>query len=560
MSVMSIARLGWAFLLAATPAAALDCPGTPPPPPPSGLCAVTAGDAGRLIVGQVLTADDVLVNGQVLVGADGRIACAACDCSSTPGFSTATRLVCPQAAVSPGLIDGVNLLSFSQSLPYSATEERYEHRHDWRLGQNGHTQIFAPGNASTAQRQLGELRALFAGVTSLNGGLLLPALARNLDNTNDAAALGVVATGSSTFPLGDGAGQRLTGSCAYPQVPVLPANPGVVATFAEGVDASARNEWLCSSGGAAGAVDVIGARPYRAAQGLNALDLALMRNRGATLVWSPRTNTALYGHPGSIGAAARLGVPIMLGSVWTRTGSANLQRELVCAAQLSQGRYAGLFDDRALWRMATENAARGLGVSGAIGILAAGRVADIVLFDARTRSGYAAAVGAPPGAVALVLRGGVPLLGDAALLSSLGAGDPDCEVVDVCGVAKRVCLQREIGQGFAQLVAAAGSGTYPAFFCGVPVDEPTCTPSRPLPVNGSSVYDGVPGALDPDADGVLDTEDNCPAVFNPIRPLDNGVQSDVDADGIGDDCDACPIEPGNLPCVTRIFRDGFEPS
>ena len=41
------------------------------------------------------------------------------------------------------------------------------------------------------------------------------------------------------------------------------------------------------------------------------------------------------------------------------------------------------------------------------------------------------------------------------------------------------------------------------------------------------------GQPDTDGDGLIDTEDNCPAVFNP-------AQEELDGDGIGDSCDNCP--------------------
>jgi hypothetical protein len=44
-------------------------------------------------------------------------------------------------------------------------------------------------------------------------------------------------------------------------------------------------------------------------------------------------------------------------------------------------------------------------------------------------------------------------------------------------------------------------------------------------------FDAMPG--DSDGDGVLDTEDNCPAIANP-------TQHDEDADATGDPCDPCP--------------------
>ena len=34
--------------------------------------------------------------------------------------------------------------------------------------------------------------------------------------------------------------------------------------------------------------------------------------------------------------------------------------------------------------------------------------------------------------------------------------------------------------------------------------------------------------------------DDCPAVFNPVRPMDNMKQADVNTNGIGDACDPKP--------------------
>ena len=42
--------------------------------------------------------------------------------------------------------------------------------------------------------------------------------------------------------------------------------------------------------------------------------------------------------------------------------------------------------------------------------------------------------------------------------------------------------------------------------------------------------------------------DNCPNVFNPIRPLDHGMQADADTDGLGDSCDPCPLDANTTTC------------
>jgi hypothetical protein len=87
---------------------------------------------------------------------------------------------------------------------------------------------------------------------------------------------------------------------------------------------------------------------------------------------------------------------------------------------------------------------------------------------------------------------------------------------------------------------------YPAFACGTPTNEPTCVPSRSVAVAGSTIYTGTPSATDSDGDGIPDTSDDCPNVFDPIRPMDGSAQADADADGMGDACDPCPLDATNM--------------
>ncbi len=56
---------------------------------------------------------------------------------------------------------------------------------------------------------------------------------------------------------------------------------------------------------------------------------------------------------------------------------------------------------------------------------------------------------------------------------------------------------------------------------------------------GEASNAGCPECPDQDEDGICDTEDNCPEVFNQ-------GQADDDGDGIGNKCDECPDEPGVL--------------
>jgi hypothetical protein len=284
---------------------------------------------------------------------------------------------------------------------------------------------------------------------------------------------------------------------------------------------------------------------------LTAADYHALASDGVALVWSPRSNVSLYGDTAQVPLSHRLGMLIALGSDWMLSGSMNLLRELRCADELNQTHLGGYFDDRALWLMVTHHAAMALGRDDMLGRLAPGLVGDIAIFDGRRRGGYRAVIDAEPADVALVLRGGQPLYGDASVVAAL---EESCETLDVCTLPKRVCAQPQTGVSLSQVL---GSAPYPAFACGAPAGEPSCLPVRTVSVDGSSVYDAAAAQQD-DGDGIPSALDNCPEVFNPIRPLDQGQQADADADGQGEACDPCPLDANTSDCPAPdpLDRDG----
>jgi hypothetical protein len=98
--------------------------------------------------------------------------------------------------------------------------------------------------------------------------------------------------------------------------------------------------------------------------------------------------------------------------------------------------------------------------------------------------------------------------------------------------------------GFVTPIAACGAA---------PADEPTCVPSRPdqLPTQPPA-FTGIRQAGDRDGDGVEDSADNCPDVFNPPLPISGFLQEDTDGDGRGDPCDG-PLSE----LVASGFEEGF---
>ena len=515
-------------------------------------CEVSGTGTTKLLKGIVLTPATIFRGGQVAVDATGAITCVGCDCAA----GGETVITCPDGAISPGLINTHDHITFTQNQPYTDTGERYEHRHQWRKGQDGHPKITASGGANADQIKWGELRFLMGGATSIVGSGGQAGLLRNLDlDSQEGLSQGKV--NFDTFPLDDSSGTRKPSGCSYGAGPTTAADIANDDAYephtAEGIDASARNEFLCESSSDNGGNNLLlGKTAMIHGIGLQPADYAAMAQAGTGLIWSPRSNITLYGDTARVTIAQRLGVEIALGTDWMPSGSMNLLRELKCADSLNTNYYHH-FTDVQLWQMVTTNAAAVTATDDVIGLLAAGKVADIAIFKANGKT-FRAVIEADPEDVALVMRGGKTMYGDDAAVTALGSV---CDAVDVCGTGKRVCLMDEVGKTYAALQTAAGS-SYPAFQCGTPPNEPTCTPSRPTAVNGSSVYSGVATADDDDGDGLANALDKCPTVFDPVRPVDNGVEGDADGDGVGDACDPCPLDANTSTCgtVDPNDRDG----
>ena len=297
--------------------------------------------------------------------------------------------------------------------------------------------------------------------------------------------------------------------------------------------------------------DLIKSRPAIIhAVALNPADAKAIQKDMAKVVWSPRSNADLYGNTAQAVMLDMAGVNIALGTDWVPSGSMNMLRELRCADESNRTYFDKHFTDADLWRMATINGAFAVGASHAIGMLKPGYLADIAIYDGKTSKDYRAVLDAGVEDVALVLRGGRAMYGDEALVKEPAFGDPAaCESFPepVCGRAKAACIdvRTSAAPKLGELLTA-GQAYYPPYFCKdqTPDGEPTCVPSRSTSVKGSDVYTGAPSDSDKDGDGVADDKDNCPTVFNPVRPMDKGQQADADGDGIGDACDECPENPG----------------
>jgi cytosine/adenosine deaminase-related metal-dependent hydrolase len=517
--------------------------------PPPEACSLT-GDAskGVRLIGTLLESLVTRQRGVLDIAPDGRIRCAACDCGDAQG---ALVIDCPDLVVSPGFINLHDHLAYSGTAPLAHPGELYEHRNDWRLGENGHEPLPFASGASTAEVLAQELRMLLGGATSIVGAGGRRGLLRNLDVPGLTEQLLPGEIRTEPFPLDDASGALDSAACLFGENPDTAADAetahAYVPHIGEGNNQRAQDELRC----ALGSLDLLGENSAVIhAMALSRADAAELATRGTSVVWSPRSNLDLYGSTAPVALLGSLGVHIALGTDWLASGSMNLLRELDCARHYDDTVLGGYFGSFELWRMVTEHPAWALRLERQLGELRPGLVGDVAVFTATDGDAHASVTRASPANVRLVLRQGRPLYGDEQLISAFA--DAGCEALAVCGTDKRVCAS-ETGLTLAD-IREAGEAVYPLFSCEVPASEPSCETAleRECPA-GETSCDPPPSLPDPqeqdaDDDGISDGLDVCPRVADP-------EQTDADQDGRGDACDVCPLANSGLAACPLSIAD-----
>lgn len=530
------------------------CGGSLPPAPSGKLCTVKAGNSTTIIIANVLTPDKWIAQGQVTIDDKGKITCVGCNCLAQA--QGATVLTCPKGYLTPGLINAHEHLGWATKPPRKpGSKERYEHRHHWRKGSGGHTKLSSGGSDNSGDAiAWAEVRMLMSGATSIAGSGHAPNLIRNLDRSGHRGGV----PGSlryDTFPLGDSSGKMSDTNCtSFSGIRKSSSitEDAYIPHIAEGINKAARNEFNCTSRSDQGGQPLVTQKTgIIHGVGLLPVDIRKMAAVGASLIWSPRSNIDLYGNTATVPLFLQLGVTVALGTDWPISGSMNMSREIACADYLNQNHFDGKMTNRQIVQMVTSGAAKATGVLKHLGTIEVGKFADLTLFDGTNNPGYRSVIDAKPQDIALVMIGGKTKYGNEALIDDLlGQKSQSCELLIACAQSKKICIKDDFQSSsyktvkdYASLYAKWNS-SYPLFFCQTPKDEPSCVPFRD---DKYGKY-GHSRQNDKDGDGIEDTKDNCPNVFNPIRPMDEGKQADHDKDGKGDVCDVCPFDANTTTC------------
>ncbi len=350
-----------------------------------------------------------------------------------PGVSTVET----GGLIFPGLIDAHNHPSYNilDLIPFDAT---FEHRDEWRAsalyGEFG-SQYSGIRDYGGTQAQLismyklAELRALCSGTTTIqgvncNGDSYSPYAHQGMGINNAERFPARIL--SSTFPLNESsaywAGKDAEGYWDR-----------FVIHLAEGTNATALDEFaewlsLCTLDERTTIIHGVA---------LGESEWASLAAAGSHLVWSPRTNVALYGSTADASGALSAGVNVALAPDWTESGSRHILDEMQYARFLSDALWEGALSSRMVVEMVTRSAADALGSAARIGQIAVGYQADLMVVPGSQAVPYDELLAAEPSDVVVTVVSGRPMYGDPSIISQF-AFLSDTEDIVIGGVTKRL--------------------------------------------------------------------------------------------------------------------------
>jgi imidazolonepropionase-like amidohydrolase len=407
------------------------------------------------------------MQGEVLISGNS-IACVAADCSAQASGAT---VIDTQGVISPGLISAHDhiLYDIFDEDDWTPTKA-YANHNQWtaeaRYGAMGDAKRYLDGESSALDfgcemDKYSEMKELVGGTTAIQaspGGAskaCYGSLARTLgisynDLPVDKMQTGVALPGSASAADAICANFADGDTTAY------------VVHVAEGIDTTSHNEFTKLF--TVSTVDGCLYAPQTTiihGVSLNDADFAQMGMHQMSLVWSPKSNVFLYGSNTDISKTADValaqahGVNIAIAPDWSIGGSQNMLDEMRYANYVDDNQFGNIFTPEDIWKMATVNAARALGVSTYIGTLEVGKRADIAVFVGDTAAPFDTVLAATPREVSMVFVDGRLLFGDASV-QPLGPDNATCEALDVCCRSKVACIAENVAtdkldQTFAQI-------------------------------------------------------------------------------------------------------------
>jgi 5-methylthioadenosine/S-adenosylhomocysteine deaminase len=332
------------------------------------------------------------------------------------------RVADTKGVITPGLID---LHGHPEFNVFAAWEppQTFVNRYSWRGSDIYHRLVRDPQDVLLkalppwTQLRYAEVRALVGGVVAIQGAgqqatrYQAEALVRNVDKVIFGSQVG---RAMIDLPSAGRGMDTLTS--------ILKAidNGTVKAFYIHLAEGSSKNERsVAELGKLVGMNGLTPATVLIHGTALSEDQLGDVHDAGAKLVWSPQSNLRLYGETTKAAHAIDLGIPVGLGADWLPSGSTSLLAEMQVARRCltdQSGRDPGA---RKLVDMVTRDAAKIAGLEDTLGTLAAGRSADLAVFERERDDPWESVARASPSDVDLVMIGGDVAYGHARLLGEL---------------------------------------------------------------------------------------------------------------------------------------------
>ena len=407
-------------------------------------------DAGEEEVIPGSSSDRYLLKGLILDGSDpyfgevyivgDKIFCVAPDCSSTYRNDTGKfTTISTHGAIMPALFDAHNHLAYN-ILPKWENTKLYQNRYQWQ-SDSSYKLFKKPfddlGNLGLKCEMVkfAEVVALLAGTTSSQGSSYtakcINVLIRNVDTQYNGFGFDYVRTHvPSIDSLKDSDAASIINGTKNGTV------KSFVIHLAEGIDQLSRDEFttLKNKGLLLKETAIIHGTA------LTQTEFEEMKNVGAKLIWSPISNTRLYGQTTDIKTAKSVGLEISIAPDWNPSGGKNMLEELRFVGKYNREKLNNLLTDREIFNMITYIPAKALALEDRLGRLQKDYVADITVFELDSLKNYSDLTNLGVEDVKLVFIGGKPMYGVKRWMNSIPHQNY-CEEIKVCGDERVICVK-----------------------------------------------------------------------------------------------------------------------
>lgn len=369
-----------------------------------------------ILRGKIVKMNDDLtvINDGYVAVKNGIIAAIAQDQNDLPDEFAGKTVVDTEGTIFPGLIDLHNHFAYNV-LPLWQVPKRYANRSQWQSN-NDYQQNYSKPlkevlavNAVPAKALVRyvEAKALFGGTTTgqgintqVNGGpQSFRGAMRNVENPDD---MNLLPAGTMVPNLNVTASDSEKRIAAFRKA-VL--NPGYAAYYyhlSEGTDDVTRQHFLNLKMHNLITNKLVGIHSL----GLHSEDLNELASKGAKIVWSPFSNSLLYGKTLKLKDLKDSGALLSLGCDWSPSGSKNLLEELK-VAKFCNTEQGDVFTDSEIVKMVTINAAEVAGWSAKIGSIETTKYADLLVIAGTADDPYSQLISAVEKDIVLVAVDGI---------------------------------------------------------------------------------------------------------------------------------------------------------